>query len=239
MPRAWGGPEVDLIDQVEILEVLSAADASAGWCAMIGSDSGFYYVRPSPMPTHGRSTPNWTPSPLVGSCRLGTLEVTDGGYRLSGRWSFGSGCTHADVMSAGAVLTEGGVPVPGPDGRPQVAGCPAASGEVEIHDTWHTTGLCGTGNNDYVSRARSSRPGIPSDRRATARGHPLPLAWPVRRQFRGRPTRCGGRRDRIGYGDPGRKGQYARQGPCPRRAEGSCRYRARPGDGRIGPQLRV
>jgi alkylation response protein AidB-like acyl-CoA dehydrogenase len=42
MPRAWGGPEVDLLAQVEILEVLSAADASAGWCAMIGADSGYY-----------------------------------------------------------------------------------------------------------------------------------------------------------------------------------------------------
>ena len=37
-----GGPQVDLLAQVAILEVLSAADASAGWCAMIGADSGFY-----------------------------------------------------------------------------------------------------------------------------------------------------------------------------------------------------
>jgi indole-3-acetate monooxygenase len=42
MPRSWGGPEVDMLQQVEILEVLARADASAAWCAMIGSDGGFY-----------------------------------------------------------------------------------------------------------------------------------------------------------------------------------------------------
>jgi alkylation response protein AidB-like acyl-CoA dehydrogenase len=41
-PRACGGPEVDLLAQVEILEVLSAADASAGCCAMIRADSGHH-----------------------------------------------------------------------------------------------------------------------------------------------------------------------------------------------------
>ncbi|MDQ1567449.1 MAG: hypothetical protein QOF96_2329, partial [Actinomycetota bacterium] len=36
MPAAWGGPEVDIVTQTEIVEVLSRADGSAGWCAMIG-----------------------------------------------------------------------------------------------------------------------------------------------------------------------------------------------------------
>src|SRR5262245_34309254 len=148
MPRAWGGPEVDILAQVEILEVLSAADASAGWCAMIGADSGFFGATLAD--ADGRElyadldfiTAGWV-------FPAGTLEITDGGYRLSGRWSFGSGCTHADVITGGALVTDGGVPVPGPDGKPQwlVALVPAA--EVQIHDTWHTTGLCGSGSNDY------------------------------------------------------------------------------------------
>ncbi len=148
MPRAWGGSEVDLLEQVEILEVLSAADASAGWCAMIGADSGYYGAALSDadarelFPRLDSITAGWV-------IPAGTLEITDGGYRLSGRWSFGSGCTHADVMIGGAVLTEGGVPLRGPDGRPQwrVALLPAA--EFEVHDTWRTTGLCGSGSNDY------------------------------------------------------------------------------------------
>src|SRR5688572_33350438 len=42
MPRSWGGPEVDPLTQVRIVEALSAVDASVGWCAMIGSDGGFF-----------------------------------------------------------------------------------------------------------------------------------------------------------------------------------------------------
>lgn len=42
MPRAWGGPEVDICTQVEIVERVARADASAAWCTMIGSESGFF-----------------------------------------------------------------------------------------------------------------------------------------------------------------------------------------------------
>ena len=42
MPAAWGGPETDVCKQVEIIEALARADASAAWCAMIGSESGFF-----------------------------------------------------------------------------------------------------------------------------------------------------------------------------------------------------
>ena len=42
MPAAWGGPEMSPRAQNEVVEVLSAADPSVGWCVMIGSDAGFY-----------------------------------------------------------------------------------------------------------------------------------------------------------------------------------------------------
>ena len=38
MPRAWGGPELDFLTQLRVIEELSIADASAGWCTMIGVD---------------------------------------------------------------------------------------------------------------------------------------------------------------------------------------------------------
>jgi alkylation response protein AidB-like acyl-CoA dehydrogenase len=148
MPRAWGGPEVDLLTQVEILEVLSRADASAGWCAMIGSDSGYYgallddTAARDLYPALDSVTAGWI-------IPAGTLEVAEGGYRLSGRWSFGSGSTHADVICGGALITEGGVPVPGPDGKPQWRVALLPADQAQVHDTWHTTGLCGSGSNDY------------------------------------------------------------------------------------------
>lgn len=148
MPRAWGGPEVDLLDQVEILEVLSRADASAGWCAMIGSDSGFYGAFLDD--AVGRELYSDLDTVTAGWVMpAGKLEIVDGGYRLSGRWSFGSGSTHADLISAGALVTEGGIPRLGRDGRPEFRVALVPASHVQVHDTWHTTGLCGSGSNDY------------------------------------------------------------------------------------------
>src|SRR5262249_49196064 len=83
MPAAWGGPESDVCAQVEIIETLSRADASAGWCAMIGSESGFFasYVQESA----ARRLFGSLDTIIAGfQGPSGTLEVCDGGYRLSG-----------------------------------------------------------------------------------------------------------------------------------------------------------
>jgi indole-3-acetate monooxygenase len=42
IPTTWGGPQVEILSQIEIVEAISRAYGSAGWCAMIGSDSGFF-----------------------------------------------------------------------------------------------------------------------------------------------------------------------------------------------------
>src|SRR5207247_6954406 len=42
MPRAWGGSELAPAAQLRVLEELSYADASVGWCATIGCDSGYF-----------------------------------------------------------------------------------------------------------------------------------------------------------------------------------------------------
>ena len=62
MPAAWGGPEIDIVTQTEIVETLSRADGSAGWCAMIGS--------PDQKPARWRSsTRRWAPSRSTGPAR--------------------------------------------------------------------------------------------------------------------------------------------------------------------------
>jgi indole-3-acetate monooxygenase len=148
MPLDWGGPEVDISTQVEILEALSAADGSAGWCAAIGSDGGFYSAALDDAtarelyPDLDRVTAGWI-------APAGRLHRVTGGYRLEGRWQFGSGCTHADVIVGGARVVDDDGPVLTADGRPElrIAMLPAA--EYEILDTWDTTGLAGSGSHDY------------------------------------------------------------------------------------------
>ena len=149
MPAALGGPEVDILTQVEIIEAISRAYGSAGWCAMIGSDSGFFSARLGEQAAR-QLYPNLDAITAGYVFPVGRLDVMDGGFRLSGRWPFGSGCTHADVISAGAVVFDAGQPVLDADGMPErrLALLPASA--YEILDTWHTTGLAGSGSNDYT-----------------------------------------------------------------------------------------
>ena len=149
MPASWGGPETPLPDQLRIIETLSAADPSVGWCAMIGSDSGFYSSFFDDDVAHQL----WSGLDVITAGWLfpaGQARRVQGRYSLSGRWSFGSGCTHADVIVGGfMVLDDSGVPEM-IDGLPlmRIAVAPASS--FEILDTWHTTGLAGSGSNDYT-----------------------------------------------------------------------------------------
>jgi alkylation response protein AidB-like acyl-CoA dehydrogenase len=147
MPRVWGGPEMTPREQCELYEILGAADASVAWCVKIGSDSGYFAAQLEEdvartlfadldSVTAGQVPPN------------GIGERVDGGYRLSGHWTFGSGSTHADVIATGFLVAENGRPVMR-DGVPlsRIAFAPAS--QFDILDTWHSTGLAGSGSNDY------------------------------------------------------------------------------------------
>jgi indole-3-acetate monooxygenase len=149
MPRAWGGPELEICTQIEILEELAAADGSAGWCAMIGSDGGYYTAALDDdaarelYPDLDKVTAGWI-------APVGQLHRVAGGYRLEGRWQFGSGCTHADVIIGGALVFDGGVPVTTREGRPEMRWALLRADAFEILDTWDTTGLAGSGSHDYT-----------------------------------------------------------------------------------------
>jgi alkylation response protein AidB-like acyl-CoA dehydrogenase len=148
MPRARGGPEVDICTQVEILEELSAADGSAGWCAMIGCDAG-YYSAALDAATARRLYPDLDAVTAGWIAPAGKLHRVDGGYRLEGHWQFGSGCTHADVIVGGALVFEDGSQAVMPDGRLEMRLALLPADRFEILDTWHTTGLAGSGSHDY------------------------------------------------------------------------------------------
>ena len=148
MPRSMGGPEVDPIAQLEIVEEVARADGSAGWVVMIGSDGGFYAA-------HLESTvanriyadrDAITASVLV---PRGRATREDGGYRVSGQWPFGSASLHADWFVGGCVVSDDRGPVAGPNGHPLVRMTFFPRSDVEILDTWQTTGLAGSGSHDW------------------------------------------------------------------------------------------
>jgi indole-3-acetate monooxygenase len=150
MPKAWGGPEMTPRDQCAVYETLGAADASVAWCVKIGSDSGYFagFLED----TAARALYKGLDTAIAGQVPPnGTAERVAGGYRVSGRWTFGSGSTHADVIMGGCIVTEGGQPIV-ERGVPvqRIVLAPASS--FEIMDTWHSTGLAGSGSNDYAAR---------------------------------------------------------------------------------------
>jgi alkylation response protein AidB-like acyl-CoA dehydrogenase len=162
-PKAWGGPEMDILSQCEMMEALGYHDASAAWVVMICSDSGHYAARIDE--TEARAlypSLDLLTSGAIGP--IGQAHIVDGGLRVSGRWPFGSGCLHADRLIGGCVLFENGKPLMGPGGRPEFRAVWLPRDKVQIHDTWYTTGLAGSGSNDYsvkeilVPRAHSFHP---------------------------------------------------------------------------------
>jgi alkylation response protein AidB-like acyl-CoA dehydrogenase len=79
----------------------------------------------------------------------GTAVAVDGGFRVSGRWRFASGIDHVEWVMAGCLLMEGSAPRMTPRGVPEITHLFMPVSDVQVHDTWHASGLCGTGSNDF------------------------------------------------------------------------------------------
>ena len=150
MPRAWGGAELDPLSQLRIIEALSAADASVGWCVMIGCDSGYL----SGFLDQQVAREMYPDLDMVTASSLiprGRAVKAKGGYHVSGRWPFSSGCQHSDWIVGGClVYDEGGQPRLRPNGVPETRQCFLPAEAVSILDTWYTTGLRGSGSHDFT-----------------------------------------------------------------------------------------
>jgi alkylation response protein AidB-like acyl-CoA dehydrogenase len=153
MPRAWGGPETTPTEQVLIIEELCKWSGAAGWCAMIGSDGGYYSAGLDQQVARAMWADIDTPT---GSTAFppGRAVAVEGGYRITGRWPYGSGNSHSGWMGGHCLVYDGETPRPGPNGPPQtlLAFIPAA--EFDTFDTWNTTGLRGSGSCDWGATDR-------------------------------------------------------------------------------------
>jgi alkylation response protein AidB-like acyl-CoA dehydrogenase len=151
MPRVWGGPELDLLTQFRVIEALAMADGSVGWCAMIGCDGG--YVTAFLDQNVARSMyPDLMVATAAAATTTGQALRMPGGYRVSGRFPFVSGCHHCQWVWVGCTVVENGVPRVDDYGVPETRQCLLRLSQCEILDTWYTTGLRGTGSNDIVVR---------------------------------------------------------------------------------------
>ena len=151
--RTKGGPQMNLVEHLEVIETLSHADPSVGWCVKISTDSGLL-AEFLPPAASARLLPH--PDMITAgqfTTGHGRLEPVEGGYLLDGRFPFGSGVTHADVVMSGGVITRDGEPVPGANGLPEARLAFCRADELAIEDTWHTHGLRGSGSTHYRADA--------------------------------------------------------------------------------------
>jgi indole-3-acetate monooxygenase len=149
MPREWDGPEVDPIMQLRVIETIARADGAAGWCAMINSDGGYFTALIDQ--DAAREMYRDLDAPTAASLfSTGRAQPVAGGYRVSGRWRFVSGCQHSVWFLGACIVYDGDSPQPRPDGSPQVRMCFMPRSEGEVIDTWFATGLRGSGSHDFA-----------------------------------------------------------------------------------------
>ncbi len=143
-PKRYNGYESNPMDFYTAVREIGSACGSTGWVASV---VGIHAWQLSLFPAKAQQEV-WgeDPSTRISSSYAPTGQVSrvEGGYRLSGRWSFSSGCDHAQWVFLGGM-------VPGDDGKP-VDMCTflLPNTDYRIDDVWDTIGLRGTGSNDIL-----------------------------------------------------------------------------------------
>jgi indole-3-acetate monooxygenase len=137
MPESHGGLGADLTTTLTLLEALARADAATAWTVMIGGNA-WIDLACLPRPTFDKVFDR--PDVVVAGvfAPSGTIRPVAGGYRVSGRWAFASGCEHADVLY-GNCVDDGG----------QLRMALLSADDVQIEDTWTAAGLCATGSHHF------------------------------------------------------------------------------------------
>jgi alkylation response protein AidB-like acyl-CoA dehydrogenase len=148
-PRSVGGDEVEPAVYIDAVGELARADGSVGWCASIANSTGLFasYLDPAAARTvfgGPRATCAWGPP---NDCRG---IAVPGGYRVTGRWDFASGCRHASWMGAhGTVVEPDGSLRLNNFGRPTLRTWLFPVEQARLLDNWDPIGLRGTASESY------------------------------------------------------------------------------------------
>jgi alkylation response protein AidB-like acyl-CoA dehydrogenase len=134
---------------LRVLETLAGAEASVSWLVWNNALPCFWARF---LDDAARARVFGDSSRLfAGSTRpTGQAVATDGGFRLSGRWSLVSGCELADYVHLMSLVHENGVPRMLGPGQPDLRVLFVPKGHYAILDTWHAGGLRGSGSHDIV-----------------------------------------------------------------------------------------
>ena len=150
LPRAFGGYELKPVDFVQCVEAIAEGDASAAWCMNQASGCSMAAAHMEPEVAREiwggkRDVVAWGQGPGAKAIRA------QGGWRVSGTWSFASGSRHATWLGAMCPSFEAdGTPIVRPDGKPWERTFMFRRDQATIEDVWQVMGLRGTGSDNYT-----------------------------------------------------------------------------------------
>lgn len=150
LPRSLGGAELDLPTYIQVIEELGKADASTGWIVNQGGIFATYAAR---MPSEvARAIWVDVPRSVVANTPAATAKaiVVPGGYRVTGRQGFSTGCRHASWLAAHGQIVENGQTRLAGDGQPEARYFFVPVAEAELLDTWRVRGMRGTGTHHFA-----------------------------------------------------------------------------------------
>ena len=150
-PAAAGGDEPSFTEMIETWIEMAWQDGSFGWIGIANlpstfaaaaylPDEGFaevFTAHDNRITMGGQFFPN------------GQGHAVDGGYRLSGSWSFGSGTGHSQYIAAGFMPMDNGEVRWVSEGLPDMQVAIVPRDDITFTDGWYVQGLKGTGSYDY------------------------------------------------------------------------------------------
>lgn len=145
VPKAYGGLEFSLDTFIDAMLPLGGGCASTAWVTTFCVEHNWMlalFPKAAQDEIFGGGWP-YIIAPGV-TAPPGHATAVDGGYRISGRWRWGTGVMHADWILATAMLTSSPTPT--------MLFCVFHASEAEVLDTWHVDGMVGTGSNDIQVR---------------------------------------------------------------------------------------
>lgn len=141
-PKRFGGHEADIDTFFEVALTLSRADASMGWLIAFYMEHTLWFCGfPQEFQEELFADQSYVLAPATLNIAGGSAQAVEGGYRVSGRWQWGTGIVHADWVLVGAMMAAD-------DSPPAPVFFALPREDVEAIDTWHVAGMCSTGSYD-------------------------------------------------------------------------------------------
>ena len=152
VPRDLGGLQVDPLTFYEVIEALARVDGSTAWCMFNSGGlaiSAAFLHDDAANAIHGRDPRGIMSGTLYPP---GRAIPSQGGYIVSGRWVYASGCWHASWHLGACNVYGPGINEPRRDnaGIPEIIMAHFPRAQMQIVDTWDVSGLSATGSHDVM-----------------------------------------------------------------------------------------